>query len=125
MLGWMITVYRQDEGRGQPATRDAAMGSRVAQWQGQLDAIDWLRDLTHIGDVVELGGNGYPSMMTARAGAVLPVIESGPPYANKFWLADATDILTPKWIGRTVFDSEVAGECDPDEWLIVEIWDES
>lgn len=125
MLGWMITVNRQADGGASPAVRDSVAGDLVAQWQGGLDAIDWLRDLTETGDAVDLGGNGYPFLMTAKASAVLHVIESGPPYENKRWKHDVGDILTPRWVGRTVFDPEVAQTCVSDEWLMIEIYDES
>lgn len=125
MLGWMITVCRQAAGGAAPAEQESVAGDLVAQWQGRLGAIDWLRDLTKAGNAVDLGGNGYPFLITVKAGAVLPVIESGPPDENKLWGYDAGDILTSRWAGRTVFNADVAGQCGDEEWLMVEIYDES
>jgi hypothetical protein len=125
MLGWMITVRRQAAGGAEPAEQESVAGDLVAQWQGRLDAIDWLRDLTKTGNAVDLGGNGYPFLMTVKAAAVLPVIESGPPHENELWGHDAGDILTSRWAGRTVFNPDVAVQCGDEEWLMVEIFDES
>jgi hypothetical protein len=125
MLGWMITVRRQAAGRTGPAGRRSVAGDLVAQWQGGPDAIDWLRDLTGHGDAVDLGGDGYPFLITAKAGAVLPVIEGGPPHENELWVHDTDDLLTSRWAGHTVLNPDVAARCGEEEWLIIEIYDES
>lgn len=125
MIGWMIAVHRKTGWKGRPASASSSLGALVAQWQGAPAAIDWLRDLAHTDDAVDLGGNGYPMRITAKAGAVLPVVEAGPPFENKQWQADPADVLTDQWVGHTVFNTEVARACASDEWLIVEIWDES
>ena len=49
----------------------------------------------------------------------------GPPDANETWVRGPQDVVTDKWAGRTVVDGNVVGACAPDEWLIVEAWDES
>lgn len=125
MLGWMIAVHRQASRRSRPAKPASSLGPLVAQWQGGVNAVDWLRALTSTGDAVDLGGNGYPFRLTATAGAVLPVVEAGPPHEQPVWHTDTGDVLTNAWVGHTVFDVEVARACAPNEWLIVEIWDES
>lgn len=125
MLGWMITVYRQADGGGRAASRRSRQGVQVARWQGGLQACQWLLDLVPTGAAVDLGGNGYPSTLTAKAGAVLPVVRLGPPHENETWRADPHDILGPGWVGHTIVDEDEAARCHDDEWLIVEIWDES
>jgi hypothetical protein len=40
-------------------------------------------------------------------------------------LCEAGDVITDKWEGKTVIDGATAAQCRPDEWLIVEAWDES
>jgi hypothetical protein len=118
-------VYRQQNADARPARTGSPAGSLVARWQGGLNAVDWLNDLVPTGEAIDLGGNGYPSRMTARAGAVLSAIENGPPEAHEPWVADRTDILLPHWAGKTVYEREIANACTDDEWLIIEIWDES
>ena len=77
------------------------------------------------GNVVDLGGNGYPSRFTATAEVLVPRIVDTPPGARADWLLEAGDIVTDKWEGKTVVDGGVAAECPAGEWLIVEVWDES
>jgi hypothetical protein len=125
MLGWHVSVYRQTDGGRSPATAESAEGTRLAVWQTGVDGLDWLRDLVTEGKVVDLGGNGYPSRFTATAEVIVPRIVDTPPAARDQWLLDAGDIVTDKWAGKTVVDSAVAAQCSADEWLIVEVWDES
>jgi hypothetical protein len=125
MLGWHISVYRQTDGGGSPATAESAEGSRLAVWQTGVDGLDWLRELAKEGKVVDLGGDGYPSRFTATAEVIVPRIVDTPPGARTDWLLDAGDIVTDKWEGKTVVDGAVAAQCSADEWLIVKVWDES
>jgi hypothetical protein len=48
-----------------------------------------------------------------------------PPEANAVWRHDAGDVVGPNWAGQTTIGRSAAMECDPDEWLLVEAWDES
>lgn len=133
MLGWNISVHRQKGHRGRPARFRSPAGPRLAVWQGGLDAIDWLETLIPGGTVIDLGGDGYPRRMTARAEAILPTILEGPPAARDLWLAEAqdgfvdepVDALGTGWLGRTTIDRRAAEQCSPTEWLLLEIWDES
>ncbi len=108
-----------------PATMESAEGTRLAVWQTGVDGLDWLRELAKEGKFVDLGGNGYPSRFTATAEVIVPRIVDSPPGARDQWLLDAGDIVTDKWAGKTVVDGAVAGQCRADEWLIVQVWDES
>jgi hypothetical protein len=38
---------------------------------------------------------------------------------------NAININTEKWEGKTMVDRPAAAACRPDEWLVVEAWDES
>ena len=108
-----------------PATMESAEGTRLAVWQTGIGGLDWLRELVKEGEVVDLGGNGYPSRFTATAEVIVPRIVDTPPGARTDWLLDAGDIVTDKWEGKTVVDGGVAAKCPAGEWLIVEVWDES
>ena len=74
---------------------------------------------------ISLGGNGYPLEYTAMTRYVrVPIIE-GPPAAKAVWTYDAGDIITSEWAGKTVMDIPALEACDPDEWLLIQAWDES
>jgi hypothetical protein len=113
MLGWHISVYRQDD------------GTRLAVWQTGLDGLRWLDELVTAGQAIDLGGDGYPRRYTAAAEVLVPRIIDHPPEARTTWVSGAGDILTSKWEGKTVIDAVAAAQCPPGESLLVEAWDES
>jgi hypothetical protein len=45
--------------------------------------------------------------------------------ARDRWLSGAGDLITNKWEGKTMVDGDAIALCRPDEWLLVEAWDES
>jgi hypothetical protein len=122
----MITVHRQAGDATRPATWNSPEGPLVAQWQGKVEATQWLEDLVEEGSAIHLGGDAYPFKMTARAGAVVPVVRDSPPHANERWIVGKDDIVDwGRWPGRTVYSSEEAEACHDDEWLLITIFDES
>ncbi len=125
MLGWHISVFRQADGGVEPAAFDAAEGAQLAVWQTGLDGLDWITRLVQGGLAVDLQGNGYPHRFTAHAKHLVPQILRGPPQANRRWTLGPHDVIGPGWSGKTVIDRDVAQDCGPDEWLLVEAWDES
>ena len=125
MLGWHISIYRQLDGGASPATFPTPQGTRVAVWQTGIGGLDWLSDLIKGGKAIDLGGNGYPYRFTAIAENLIPQIADAPPGARDNWLCEAGDVVTDKWEGKTVVDGAAVTLCSPDEWLLVEAWDES
>jgi hypothetical protein len=125
MLGWHISIYRQQGAGDTPARTRADAGERVAVWQSGHDGIDWLRELVAQGKAKALGGNGYPYLYTATTQHLLPRIADGPPGARPNWQHGPSDLLDAKWLGKTTIDRSLATACRPDEWLLVEAWDES
>jgi hypothetical protein len=128
MFGYHISVFRQRNGGASPAIEGSPEGARLAVWQTSLCGRDWIKDLVKAGKAIKIAdNNGYPLLYTAPAKYLVPTIISaeGPPRANPVWLCGAGDILTDKWAGGTVVDRAIALSCRPDEWLIVEAWDES
>jgi hypothetical protein len=125
MLGWHISVYRQRDGGAAPAPDAKPEGPRIAVWQAGLDGCGWIDELARTGKAINYGGTGYPNRYTARARDVIPIIRAGPPDARSVWAAGEHDVLTSGWAGSTAIDEEAAARCAPDEWLLVEIWDES
>ena len=125
MLGWHITVYRQETGGGSPASFDAPTGASLAVWQTGLSGLDWIDELVNKGLASCLGGNGYPTKYTAQLKHLQETILGGPPHANQTWHHDEGDVLTEKWLGKTTIDHAALSRCDPDQWVLLEVWDES
>ena len=127
MLGWHVSVYRQPDGGQSPAGFDSPSGARIAVWQTDVGGLDWLNELAKQGKAINLGGNGYPSRYTARAEILVPYLVARDFPANETWLIpEGSFIPDPKaYVGATRVDQESAERCRPDEWLLVEVWDES
>lgn len=84
-----------------------------------------MNELVKENKAIFLGGYGYPSLYTATAKHLLPRIIDEPPEARRIWAVGVGDTLTEKWEGKTVLDRVTALACRPDEWLLIEAWDES
>ena len=97
----------------------------MAVWQTGLTGLHWIDELVKQRKAISLGGNGYPLEYTAMATHLLAQLREGPPEAKAVWTCDAEDIITPEWLGKTTKDPEVIDACRPDEWLLVQAWDES
>lgn len=126
MMGWNIGVYRQNDGGVAPAPEKCGNGGRLAIWQAAPEGLRWIEDLVKAGKAILIATNGgYPRVYTARAGDMIPTILGGPPYENKVWLREDDDFVTDAWLGKTTIDQGVIDSCNPDEWLHIEVWDES
>jgi hypothetical protein len=123
--GWHVSIYRQTDGRSSPATSETKEGARLAVWQTAWDGLRWLDELMKQEKAIDLGGCGYPNRYTARARFLTGYVRVGPPHAKAVWSSGPQDVITDKWEGKTVLDVAESAACDPDEWLIVEAWDES
>jgi len=124
-VGWHISVYRQSNGGGAPATFRADHGPRLAVWQSGTRGLHWLHALVAEGRAVDLGGNGYPTEYTAMASQIIPTLRHGPPDARDVWVKGAGDITNFAWLGETTLDFTAIEACSPTEWLLVQAWDES
>ena len=125
MLAWHISVRRIPEGAPSPPEFGSDVAERVAVWQAGINGLDWLDALVQQGNARLLGGNGYPAQYAAPARHLLPAIVAGPPNAHDRWMVGKDDVLLENWVGRTVVEDAVVARCSPDEWLVVEVWDES
>jgi hypothetical protein len=144
MLGWNVGVYTMVAGstsdapalQDQPSTRGLSLaqmdslrdrfarGDRIAVWQADLAGLRWIDELVQSGAAIAARENGYPSVFYAKAVDVVPRLDA-PPGARPVWVSGADDVLTAKWAGRTVVDRGAAAACEPEEWLLIEAWDES
>ena len=125
MLGWNISVYRQDGDGSSPATAESVAGVRLAVWQTELEGLNWIEELVKAGKVISLGGDGYPCRYTATAENLISQIIDEPPMAKGVWACGGNDIITEQWEGQTEINRTIAAACQPDEWLLIEAWDES
>jgi hypothetical protein len=124
MLGWHITIYRQAAGEETPAAFEAPTCNELAVWQTGIGGLDWIDELVDKGLAICLASNGYPTEYTARLEHVRATILEGPPCANDIWRFGPSDVLTDKWLGKTtIYDA--LSECSPDEWVVIQAWDES
>jgi hypothetical protein len=144
MLGWHVSVYAVVAGRtsdapappDQPSTRGLSLaqmdslrdgfarGDRIAVWQADVGGLRWIDELVDSGAAIAARENGYPSVFYAKAVDVVSRLDA-PPGARPVWVAGPDDVLTEKWAGRTVVDHSAAAACAPEEWLLIEAWDES
>jgi len=125
MLGWHISVYRKTDDKLKPAILNSSKGTRIAVWQAGMTGLNWIWELEKDGKATLLGGNGYPAWYTAQAEHLIPRITAGPPAEQNPWLSEPTDIHLDGWIGKTVIDHVAAADCLPNEWLLIEAFDES
>jgi hypothetical protein len=125
MLGFTISVHRQLNGGSSPAEFNSPQSPRLAVWQTGPGGLYWIDDLVKEKKAITLGGDGYPFRYTAMAKHLLPQVIEGPPDARPVWGYDPGDILGPAWEGKTARDEEALQSYPPDEWLLVEAWDES
>ena len=145
MLGWLISVSRC----GSQALRDARgdadkmrsvltsetgspdvpestdRDTRIATWQTGLGGLKWLDELVSSGRAASTSRGGYPETYLITCRDFTSRLEGGLPNERPVWRTEAGDILTDSWIGKTEILTEALAQCDPDEWLLVEAWDES
>ncbi len=125
MLGYHVSVYRQENGGATPAALGTERAARLAVWQTGLGGLDWLNELVKKNKAIQLSGHGYPTAYTALAKDVLPHLVGEIPEARPVWGCDPGDILSPEWEGQTTKTPAVIEACSPDEWLLIVVWDES
>lgn len=124
MLGWNIAVYRLKSKNIIPSS-STELGKRLAVWQTGLGGLDWLDGLVKENKALDLGGNGYPNRYVAQALNIISSIKDKPPLAKDVWSSDEGDILLDDWAGKTVLDNKEMLDCMPEEWLLIEAFDES
>jgi hypothetical protein len=125
MLGWHVSIYTlvARKTSAAPTPRDRR-GDRIAVWQAGIAGLRWIDELVESGAAIAESTNGYPSVFYAKAADVVPRLDA-PPDAHQIWVSGPHDVLTDKWDGKTVVDRHAAANCRPDEWLLIEAWDES
>lgn len=125
MLGWHISVFRLKERGPEAPNALAERAELVAVWQSDASGLDWIDPLLRQGQATTISADGYPSLYAVKAGSIHPVISNGPPNANPVWKREMGDVIGPLWLGGTTVHPDVLAQCEPNEWLLVEAWDES
>jgi len=117
MLGWDISVYRNDSGAGTDEVGEWIEGNRLASWRGEVEALRWIDELVVQGAGTNLGGDGYPYRYAVRAGRLLDAIANGLPYLK----ASQSPSTTPE--SPLIDITAHTRDCQPDEWLLIIAWD--
>ena len=142
MLGWLISVYRvaDDEAvrrtlGAEPGAKvvlgDDVLGGRLAVWQAGSYGLNWIAEAAaREGGVIRKFECGYPHRYFARAVDILPTIRDhvpykAPMYEHSSWVVPEGSVLLPGYVGKTTIDDGAIDECSADEWLYIEVWDES
>jgi hypothetical protein len=124
MNGFHFSVYRTGIRGDHPPTFETEQGYKLSTWQTLTDGLGWLTQLVANEKAIDLGGDGYPYRYAARKQAIHQQILS-PPNRNKKWHSDPDDQLGSGWQEPTTIFPDVIEDCPPDEWLLIEVWDES
>ncbi len=108
MVGWIVEVYKQQDGGAAPASFTTTKGKQLVSCFASVFGLDWLEELWKQKKLITLGGGGYPYRQTIKVGDIRKQLVDGPPEG---------------W--RIEKDLEALEACRPDEWLLVEVWDRS
>lgn len=115
MMGWHITVYREQDPK-----------NVLAQWQSGVHGLNWLDPLVREGHAVVVSKNGYPSLYKVKARVLVPMLRIELPSERNTWIAGPDDVIDHAiWKGKSTRDRSALAKSPPDEWLMVEAWDES
>ena len=135
MPGWNISVYRLIDSKEirealthptyeRPLTFEPPTREQIAAWHTGLSGLETIEQLVESRGVT-LAGGGHPNMYLLRAGDLVPQIGEGPPHDTPSWSSGRSDIVLHLWEEKTAIDQTAMRACDPSEWLLVEVWDES
>ena len=136
MLGWSITVSTLSRDEAYGVDKETLRAATLATWEASIGGIDWIDDLVKAGQATQLASGGYPNLYTARAGDLLPLIESGafrgprvrvwsylPQYSeNQNPLVDTAQGWTYQEDQITTYPDRIAA-CPPDRSLTITVWD--
>lgn len=117
MIGWQIYIFQEKL----QLTRE----SFLATWMTGPNGLDWPDALVKEGKAVMLGENGYPSLYTAPAKIILPIISHGPPSHNSPMVFGDDYFLPVGWTGEICIHDKNITQCDREGQLMIEAWDQS
>jgi hypothetical protein len=131
-LGWDILIFRQAGGGASPATKDSAPGTGLAEWSAGSGGLSWLFEMSRNGEALACNDSpGYPYRFTAQAENLTAYIVYQPPSVKggniQTMVVESPNDQLPRFRSeeRAFINQTALAACDPDEWLVVEAWDQS
>jgi len=125
MIGWHITIYQQAKGGALPAAFGEPTGAKLAMWQTGAWGLEWIKELVAQNLVNDLGGNGYPFEFTAKIEQLRPAILAGAPRTDEPGVIELKDIPPGTWLRKTAIDRQALLACEPGDWVLIRVWDQS
>ena len=131
MIGWWIVVSTQTPEERDRVDQNARRAAILAQWESGAGGLDWLSTLTRTGKAKQHTFSGYPNRYPARAGDVLPLIESGDiaPPKDGIWVFGIDEgeeyVQPPGRVGKIEFYADRVANCPGDQLLTIDAWDQS
>jgi hypothetical protein len=107
-----------------PLTFEPPTRKRIAAWQTGPSGLEEIEQLVESRGVT-LAGGGHPIMYLLRAGDLVSRVEKGPPHETPSWSRGEGDVVLHLWEQKPTIDATAMRSCDPSEWLLLEVWDES
>jgi hypothetical protein len=73
-----------------------------------------------------LGTNcGYPVRYRSTAGVILPILAAGIPSGENPQIIGDDYLMPENWRGDVVIDTDKIKDCKPDDFLLMDAWDQS
>lgn len=126
MLGWYVGLYRLADGGFEPSFSNWLRSDEcIARWITAGNGLSRYTDeLIVQGKAIGFRANGFPDTYTMQAKDILPVLRTHGPYKNMDSNEIEKFLSKPSTINSQYgFNDSVAGDCHPDEWLVLELWD--
>lgn len=124
MIGWWIVITTQT-----PEERDAPSGDHkaavLASWETSVGGVDWVKKLKKDGKATQLSYGGYPNRYTAKAADLLPIIINGIPDHSDMTIFGDDYVMPAGWKGNIIMHRDKISNCQPDQVLMIEVWDQS
>ena len=130
MLGFKYCIYRQRENKEQPASIDSQHLFRVLSFETDLDGFSWVNLTTKNQSLLFLGGHGYPYRYTGQLRDLFSDIENVLSNCKTIRVATGKSSNIPEWmvseqdVVTSLSYKEALSQCDPNEWLLIEVWDQ-
>jgi hypothetical protein len=123
-LKTMVDLITQRTGcREVPRASDHHL--RLAVWQTGLGGTDWLDGLAVSGRAATTMHSGYPESYLLRFRDLQWLLDHGLLSPAVPWRSAPGDTFGPGYLGTDTSYPEAIAATAPDEWILVEAWDES
>lgn len=120
MLAYEVMIWRAED-----VGKDHPWEWCVARWLTGAMGLRWIQELTKEGLVRGWKGNGYPFSFEIQVGTLLERLRDGLP-ANATPAIFGDDYVLPAGFnGELHLDVERLNQCQSEEWLACNAWDQS